>query len=112
MARQIKRIPFGYDGQLPTGRSLKRLLPVALEQIQESYQEQGELIFLNFQEIIGAELSKMAKAYAFEGGLLYVKVANSTLYSLLSSHERGRILGEIRKRCKKHKIDNIVFRMG
>ncbi len=109
---RVKRIPFGYDGPLPTGRPIQRLLPKILAQISETQVLQPNVVLEAFQEILGAELSKIATAKSYKEGILYVTVKNSTFLSVLQMQERGRILNQLRQKCPKHRFDNIVFRVG
>lgn len=112
MSPRIKRIPYGYDGPLPTGRTIKRLLPKLMEKIDETQQQQPNVVLQTFQQILGAELSKIALAKSYSDGVLYVLVKNSTFLSVLHSHEKGRLLSQLREKCPKHRFDNIVFRVG
>lgn len=107
-----KRVPYGYDGTQPTNRDMRTLLPQILGQIGELHKERPDLILAAWQEIIGSQLAPMTRAVSFEEGILYVKVNNSTLYSLLSQHERGRLLKCLRERFPAVEIKNIVFRLG
>jgi len=112
MSHRIKRIPFGYDGPLPTGRTLQRLLPKILEGIDETQEQQPNVVLEAFQQILGTELSKIAVAKSFADGVLYVAVKNSTFLSVLHMQEKGRILSQLRVKCPKHRFNNIVFRVG
>ncbi len=106
------RIPYGYDGVQSTNRDMRTLLPQLLGQIGEMHRERPDLVLASWPEIIGKQLAPMTKAVCFEAGILYVKVNNSTLYSLLSQHERGRLLKCLRQRFPAIEIKNIVFRLG
>lgn len=112
MARQIQRIPRFYDGPFPTARSLKVLLPLMLEKIEERYECDVEHLFSQFRQILGENLSLMVHSLRFNENILYVLVKNSSLYSLLATHEKNRILKELRHRCKSVKIENISFKIG
>ena len=112
MSRGIKRIPYGYDGPLPTGRSIQRLLPKMMEKIGATHKQQPNVVLEMFQEILGIEKSQIAVAKSYSDGVLLVLVKNSTFLSVLHTHEKGRILSALRKKCPNHRLDNIVFRMG
>jgi hypothetical protein len=112
MSQRIKRIPFGYDGPLPTARTIKRLLPKLMDQINEVQQLQPDLMLKAFQEVLGEQLSKIAIAKSYTNGILYVVVKNSTFLSVLHMQERGRIMQQLRQKCPRHQLDNIVFRVG
>ncbi|MBS0606195.1 MAG: DUF721 domain-containing protein [Parachlamydiales bacterium] len=106
------RVPFGYDGTESTNRDMKSLLPRLLGQIGEMHKERPDLILASWPEIVGSKLAPMTRAVSFVEGILYVKVNNSTLYSLLSQHERGRLVKCLRERFPAVEIKNIVFRLG
>jgi hypothetical protein len=96
----------------PTHKSIQRLLPGLLNGITEVYKDRPDLILAAWPQVIGEKLAPMTSAVSFEEGLLVVKVKNSTLYSLLSQHERGRLLQCLRKKFPSVVIRNIIFRMG
>ena len=112
MKKQVYRRPKGYNGPGLTTRRLSDLLPVVLHNIGEAYHERGDLVLAAWPEIIGSRLAVMTQAVAFESGFLIVKVNNSTLYSLLSQHDKPRILHSLRDKFPNTMIKNIVFRMG
>lgn len=95
-----------------TNKHLKDLLPKVLGNIGALHRDRPDLILAAWPQIVGDKLAGMAKAVAFENGLLFVKVSNSTLYSLLSQHERGRLLKLLREKFPSVEIKNIHFKMG
>jgi hypothetical protein len=108
----MKRTPRNYRGIEPTGKNIGDLLPKVLRKMGEAYQERPDLVLAAWSEIIGEKLAPMAKAVSFQEGVLLVKVANSTLYSLLSQHERTKLLQQLRNQFPKVTIRNIIFRIG
>lgn len=104
--------PKGYDGSKVTSHTIKDLLPVVLRHVSKVYGERGDLIIDAWSEIIGTNLAGMTQAVAFEEGILYVKVRNSTLYSLLSQHDKPRIVRKLRQKFPGNNIRTVVFRMG
>lgn len=95
-----------------TNKQSRDLLPKVLGKIGNVYRDRPDLILAAWPQIIGEKLAPMAKAVAFDKGLLIVKVGNSTLYSLLAQHERGRLLKSLREKFPSVEIKNIHFRMG
>jgi hypothetical protein len=95
-----------------TNKQIKDLLPKVLDQIGALHKDRPDLILQAWPEIIGTKLAPMTKPVVFEKGILTVKVSNSTLYSLLSQHERVRLLQCLRQRFPAVEIINIHFRMG
>ena len=102
----------GYNGTDKTNREIADLLPRFLKSLGAAHKERPDLILAAWPEVIGAKLAPMAKAISFVDGIMLVKVNNSTLYSLLSQHERGRLLKSLRERFPAAVIKNITFRLG
>ena len=88
------------------------LLPAVLAKIGGSYQQRGDLVLAAWPTIIGPKLATMAQAVSFVDGVLCVKVKNSTLLSVLSQHERQRLLNMLRGKFPDIEIKNIYFRIG
>lgn len=99
-------------GPRRTNKHLKELLPQVLGQIGSMHKERPDLVMAAWKDIIGEKLFSMTKVISFENGILFVKVSNSTLYSVLSQQERGRLLHLLQKRFPSVEIKNIHFRMG
>ena len=108
MGRRAK----GYTGTERTSREIRDLLPAFLKEVGAAHQERPDLILAAWPKVIGESLQPMAKAVSFVSGVLTVKVANSTLYSLLSQHEKKRLLQVLRETFPGAAIKNIVFRLG
>jgi hypothetical protein len=108
----IKRTPKNYDGSETTSRQLKELLPSVLSRIGGVYEERGDLVLASWPEIIGPKLAVMTEAISFESGVLVIRVKNSTLYSLLSQHDKPRILKNLRDKFPTTFVKIIVFRLG
>ena len=104
--------PFEYYGTKLTSKLMQNLLPNILEKIGKNQENRGDLILASWPEIIGEKLAKMTQAFSFEAGVLTVKVKNATLYSLLSQHEKPKLLENLQKKFPGVDIKTIVFRMG
>jgi len=108
----VYRKPKNYDGPGITTRRVSDLLTNALSKIDVTFQGRPDLLLAAWPDIIGPKFAPMAVAVSFQEGVLYVKVKNSTLYSLLNQHEKIRLLNALRKRFPKLVIKTILFRMG
>lgn len=108
----FKRTPRYYDGIEPTGKSIKQLLPSLLNQIGGAFQERPDLILAAWPHLISEQLAPRTKAVSFEQGILLIKVKDSTLLSLLSLHEKTRLLKSLRDQFPSVNIRNIIFRIG
>ncbi len=108
----MARIPKNYQGKNKTSRNLQDLLPRLLKKVNEVHAERGDIIIPGWSKVIGEKLAPMARAVAFKEGVLYVKVNNSTLFSLLCEHEKPRLLYKLRKQFPSCKIVTIKFQMG
>jgi len=95
-----------------TNKLIHQVLPGLLGSIGEAHKERPDLILAAWSQVIGDKLAPMTKAVSFDKGVLTVKVKNSTLYSLLSQHERPKLLQCLRERFPSVSIRNIIFRMG
>jgi hypothetical protein len=100
------------DGSELTNKHLKDLLPKVLGNIGALHKNRPDLILAAWPQIIGEKLASMTKAVSFDQGVLFVKVSNSTLYSLLAQHERGRLIKCLREKFPSVDIKNIHFRIG
>jgi hypothetical protein len=101
-----------YDGPQLTSHHLRDLLPAVLRGIANRVEQQPTAVVEAWPHVIGPELAPLTRAVRFEDGLLTVKVSDSTLYALLSRHERPELLRNLRARFPKTSIKNIVFRIG
>jgi|GEM_PF-449891 len=104
--------PKNYSGQNPTAKSLSALLPRALETVTKSYEKRPDHLLAIWPQLVGPQIAKETKAVSFQNGFLLVHVSNSTLLSLLSTHEKPRLLQHLRKMFPKLEIKSIVFKMG
>jgi len=108
----LKRLPRHYDGIQPTGKSIQQLLPHIMRKVSSDYKEQPTLILAAWSKVLGEKLAPMTEAVSFEKGVLVVKVKNSSLYSLLSQHEKSRLLKSLKEMFPSVTIRNIIFRIG
>lgn len=95
-----------------TSKSLKHLLPSVLRAIGKRHEERPDLILAAWPSLIGTRLSPMTHAVSFTDGVLTIKVKNSSLLSLLTQHERPRLLKELRAQFPNAKMHNIRFIIG
>ena len=109
--KKVRRIPRNYRGSLPTGRHIETLLPALLERVTKNYEERGDLIRAAWPNVVGERVASMTEAFSFQYGILKVNVRNSTLYSLLSKHEKSRLLTELRSLFPSVTIRDIFFRI-
>lgn len=112
MSYKIARVPKNYQGLEPTGRQIKDLLVPILEEVHQVVQHSPNQLIEAWPTIVGEKVASMTKAVSIEGGVFLIKVQNSTLYSLLSQHEKPRLLKIIQETFPTLKIRNIVFRIG
>jgi hypothetical protein len=89
-----------------------QLLSTVLAEIGEMHAERLDLVMASWPEIIGPQLAPMTQVVSFQDGILVVKVKNSTLHSLLSQHDKPKILTSLRYKFPNVSIKNIVFRIG
>lgn len=111
-SKSYQRTPKNYNGTGLTTHHVSAILPIVLSKVGEVYSHRPDLIIATWPEIIGPQLASMTQAVSFLDGVLVVKVKNSTLHSLLSQHDKPRILSILRKKFPRLDIKTIVFRIG
>lgn len=95
-----------------TTKNIRHILPGVLKKIGKRYEERPDLILAAWPLLVGERIASMTKASSFVDGILTIKVKNSSLLSLLTQHERPRLLRELRAQFSSAKIRNIRFRIG
>ena len=109
---EYKRTPQNYDGSKVTSHHVTSLLPYVLSSIGNNFAARPDLILAAWPGIVGPHVASSSEATAFTEGVVHVKVKNSTLYSLLSKHERTRLLAIFKSRFPSVQIRGIMFKMG
>ena len=97
---------------LSTNKIVKDFLPHLLQDIKNNYLNNPNLIIEYWPKIIGNRLAPMTKVITFENNILYVSVKSSTLFSILSLNEKGKILKLLQEKFSKDIIKNIIFKIG
>lgn len=100
-----------FRGTKVTTKHLTQLLPSVLARATKSYQGRADVVCAAWETIIGAKLAKQTVARSFQDGVLFVSVKNSTLYSLLSQHDKPRIVQKLRENFPHTTIKTVVFRL-
>lgn len=95
-----------------TTKNLRLLLPSILRKIGKKQEQRPDLILASWPLLVGERIATMTNATSFEDGVLTIKVKNSSLLSLLTQHERPRLLRELRAKFPSAMIKNIRFRIG
>lgn len=108
----MPRTPKNYDGTACTTKELSKLLTLALEKMGARFEKRPDLIIASWPELIGAKLAPMTRAVSFIDGVLTVKVKNSSLYSLLTQHEKPKLIKALQAKFPSVMIRNINFRVG
>ena len=112
MTQKYRRTPRGYDGSGVTTHKISEVLPFVLKKVGMLHEQRTDLILASWPEIIGPKLASMTQALSFNSGVLVVKVKNSTLHSLLSQHDKPRIVASLKQKFPNVEIRNVVFRIG
>ena len=112
-AKQYQRTPFGYDGAALTSRKLHELLSGVMQRLGPLYKFQPSVVLESWPQIVGEKLALFTSASRYEDGILYVKVKNSTLLSLLSNPvDKQKIHEAVKAAVPGIVLKNIVFRIG
>jgi hypothetical protein len=98
-----------YSGTENPQKKLTDLLPDYLSHLDKKVQDPKEAVFRFWFELMGEKMGPLTEPVSFCDQVLTVKVKSSTLYSLLVTHERPRLLKRLQE---KFSIRNLVFRVG
>jgi Dna[CI] antecedent, DciA len=112
VSQSFRRTPKNYDGTHVTSHRISDLLPTALAEMGAVYRDRPDMILAAWPMLVGPQVASMTQAVQFHEGVLRVKVHNSPLYSLLSQHEKIKLLRALRSQFPKVEIKNILFRIG
>ena len=112
MEKHRRRNPKHYDGTSTTSFYLGEILPSVVGNIGVQFKERGDLIIASWNQLIGPKLGPMTQAVKYEKGILFVKVRNATLYSLLNQVEKPRLVDKLKKQFPKSGIRSIAFKIG
>lgn len=110
--KSSERIPKDYDGLDPTGRRIETLLPDILISIAKTQQQSITIIDAVWKEIVGPKIYDFTKLHDFNKGVLFIKVKNATLLSILSSQEKGRLMQNLKDKLPNIHFVNLVFQFG
>ena len=110
--KHYRRTPKHYRGTKQPEHQLGELLPHVLKHVSRAYKERPDLVLGAWESVIGEQLKGQTIAESFSDGILYVKVKQSSLYTLLRQYERPRLLARLRERFPDVMIKNIAFRVG
>ncbi len=94
-----------------TSKQISQILPRLLNRIGKRYQDRPDLVLNSWPAVIGPKLAAYTRAVSFQEGVLVVHVKNSTLYSLLSQHDKPRIIQNLREKFPHTTIKTVVFRL-
>ena len=103
------RTPRNFDGIHLTGKKASELLQEALQKLGVKADHRLEEIAQKWVELLGEKMAPMTTPVSFADGVFVVSVKSATLYSLLCTHERPRLLKQLKE---KFPIQKLVFRMG
>jgi hypothetical protein len=112
MKKRFLRTPKNYDGIASPTKNLSALLGDFLTDLRVEDNAQKEEVFKAWSAIIGENLAPLAIPVSWEQGTLIVKVKSSTLYSLLCTKEKPKLLQKLREHFPNANVKNISFRVG
>ncbi|MFN0065500.1 MAG: DUF721 domain-containing protein [Chlamydiales bacterium] len=100
----------GHTPELTT-HHIVEILPKVLRSISKVYQDRPDLLLQAWPAVVGERLAPMTRAVSFNDGFLLVHVKNSTLYSLLSTTDKPRIIKSLREKFPQTNIKSVIFRL-
>jgi hypothetical protein len=104
-----RRTPRNYRGVEVPSKKMSDLLPDILNDLGKKVGDRQEEVFAFWKELLGEKMAPLTDPISLVDGVLTVKVKSSTLYSLLVTHEKPRLLGRLQE---KFSIRNLMFRVG
>lgn len=112
MINTPRRNPKYFNGTRLTTHQIADILPAVLSQIQKQQEDRPDIILATWPSIIGEKIAPMTRAVSFVDGVLTIMVRNATLHSLLSQHEKPKILKRLRATFPHVTFAKINFRIG
>ncbi len=112
LMKSRKRTPRDYDGPNPTGQRIETLLPDILNEISKNQQQSIFVIEKVWNDLVGHKITSFTRLTGFENGVLFIKVKNATLLSILSSQEKGRLMQNLTNKLPNIHFKNLVFQFG
>ena len=112
-SKGYKRTPFGYDGNALTARHLQDILSLIMKRLGPLYATQPAVVLSVWPAVVGDKIACLTTAHRFQEGILYVKVKNSMMFSLLSNPvDKQKIQEAVRAAVPGIVLKNIVFKIG
>lgn len=106
------RNPRNYDGTRTTSKLLSDILPKYAKKFVQGENADPQLVLRAWPEVVGETLAGMTRAERFVEGILYVRVSNASLYSLLSGYEKKKVLHKLQEIVPGSQVRGLVFRIG
>ncbi len=111
-ADKLQRTKRAYDGTQSTLKPLEGVLPHVLRKMEGLALSRNDQVLSDWPLIVGPQIAKMTSPVSCKEGVLRVKVANSSLYALLVTREKKRLLDVLRQRHPYASLNNIQFQLG
>ena len=105
----IFRTKRNFDGTASPGKKIEDLLPQILTALSPRGDEESKQVFAFWFQILGDKMGPLTQPVSWKNGVLTIKVKSATLYSLLSLHEKSRLLKQLKE---KFPIRDLQFRVG
>ncbi len=103
------RIPRNFQGTKIPGRKIEDLLPEILAGIGKRAEIPFEKIVLEWAVLLGKSMAGLTEPVSFVDGVLTVIVKSSTLFSVLKSFEKPRLMKKLQE---KFQVKDIIFNIG
>ena len=105
----VSRTYRAYNGTQPSAKKMSDLLPDIVSAIGRQGRQEKEVVFAFWCTLLGEKMAPLTEPISLVEGVLTIKIKSATLYSLLSLHERPRLLKQLQE---KFPIRKLVFRVG
>lgn len=95
--------------RMAAAKKMSDLLPGIVNDLGRRQGDGGEAVFALWRFLIGGAWASLTEPVSYFDQVLTIKVKSATLYTLLSVHEKPRLLKQLQE---KFPVRKLVFRVG
>ncbi len=107
--RMYRRSPWQQQGTRLSTKKISDLLPEVISDIGRRGRLDREAVYALWASLLGEKMAPLTEPISLADGVLTIKVKSATLYSLLSVHEKARLLKLLKE---KFPIRDLQFKVG
>lgn len=111
MGKIIDRVPLDYDGNIPTGRPINKMLEALKLAFEANLKLDPFRVVEAFATLISKEQEPYVTPKSFIDGVLLVIVKNPLINSLLT-REKQKLLAQLQEQFPDLGVKSIMLKMG